>query len=718
MIYLQVNDVLEFEPAADGPPPRLAVLYLSSNGEQAVTIDLSDSKSFPQFHLAADLQEDVEAGRARLCDPEVAPASCRATLSDKEIEARDRRWDAIGGIVQDEPAIYLSASRGALIRHLVEERGLNRNSVMNWAQMYWRGGKTPNALVGDWSKCGARGTERDEQEKKTGRPREFGILAGLNLDRRMRATIRKVIWNFWRKNRLLKLSQAYRIFCREVFFEQVQPPGKTDPVWVLKPAFRDTGAATRQQFAYHFYRYIDCMRLRREKRGPRIFDLNERGLPGTATAETRGPGSRYVIDSTILDVHVRSRINGKRLVGRPVLYVVIDVWSRLIVGIYVGIENASWSCAMMALANVVEDKVAFCRRYGIEIEPWEWRTAPMPDRLGADGGETASEHSDRLVLYFNTKVEIVTSYRGDLKGLVENVFEVLPAEMAPYVPGFIQPDYRQRGARDYRHEAALDIDDVTAMVIHLVLHRNNNVVLKKYDRDAGMPAAEVAPYAADLWEWGIVNRSGRFRAWPPEFVRFRLMPEAWATVDAHGLRHENIYYLSDEMIERGWLEKGRKNVFRARISFDPRDTDVVYLHMEGTPFGYEVCRINRARSRLYEGMSFWEAALEAWDCADALADGTARELASSINVTERVRGLAKAALTRRADDEGLSRAEQARMIRDNRAIERGVQQACDAAAFSLDPQVPSTATAPFPPPSQNAEDEDYGIDIFGIVEGS
>ncbi|HEX8239714.1 MAG TPA: Mu transposase C-terminal domain-containing protein [Allosphingosinicella sp.] len=716
MSYLQVNDVISFPAIGDGTAERrFAVLWLSPAGDQAVVIELSDAASLPQFQLSKELEEEIESGRATLGDPVLAAASCRAVLSEKEMNARDRRWKAIQEAVEDEPAIYTSAGRGAHLRSLVEQ-GYNKNSLLAWFQMHWRGGKTRNALVGNWSRCGAKGVERAECEKKLGRPREHGDETGLNLNRRMRAILRKVIWNLWRKNGRLRLSDAHEAFCRIVCYDEVYTDGKPLPEILLKPEFRTSGPPTIDQFKYHFYRYVDSLHLRRQKRRPRVFDLTQRGLPGSTTAETRGPGSRYVIDATILDVYCVSRINPKRIVGRPVLYIVRDVWSRLIVGIYVGIENASWVCAAMAIANVCEDKVEFCRRFGVEIDPDEWPNADIGDRLLHDGGEVAGAVAEAFAHYLNVILETARPYRGDDKSVAESAFQVLPAKMEPYVPGWVHPDFRQRGAEDYRLEAALTLEDITHICILGVLHRNNHVVLKGYDRDAGMPSQEVAPVASDLWRWGIANRSGRFRSFPPEFVRFRLMPEANAKIDEHGLKFRGTWYLSQEMLDRGWLERGRRKRFDVRISYDPRDANVVYLHMEGTLFGYEVCRINEAISRAYEGVSFWEIDAEEWDRKHTHALLRTKELTSSIQTTDRMSRVVDAAKERQGRPERETAGERLKQLRANKAVEREMQRAEDSFLFAPE-RPPEDAHAALPPPVEADGDDDYGVDIFDITQG-
>jgi hypothetical protein len=713
---LRINDVIELEAPGEGlPAPRLAVLYLTAR-DGVITIDLSDERSVPVHHSATEIEDEITSGRAKLCGPVVAPASLRPELSEKQIEGRDRRWNIIGKAVLDEPRIYEAAGWAALVRDLVEQ-GHCRNSVVSWIQMYWRGGKTRNALVGNWHKCGAKGVERPGGPVKLGRPRKRGPLPGVNMNREYRRLAVAVIWREWKNNSKLKLTSAFEIFSDE-FHEEVYTDGKKDPAWELKPEYRKTGSPTIRQFRYLFNQ-IDGIYLRRAKRTPRIYDLNDRALPGSVTAETMGPGSRYIIDATILNVYVRSRINRKRIVGRPVLYLVIDVWSRMIVGMYIGIENASWRCAAMAIANVVEDKVEFCRRYGIEIDPWEWPNAGLCGTLLGDNGEVASKIINSIIQHVNTKVETHGPYRADQKGLLEKMFDVVPAKIGEYLPGWVHPDFRQRGVEDYRLASALDIEDITKIAILAVVNRSNNVTLKKYDRDAGMPSAEVAPYPSDIWRWGIANRSGRFIQIPPQVLRFRLMEEATAKIDAHGLRFRGTWYLSDEMIARGWLDRARPKSFDVKISYDPRDANVVYLHLDGTEFGYEVCSINRARSRAYEDMCFWEVDKEEDDRLEVLAEAVPRELASSITNREWTRRIMESAVERTGKSSE-SRTEQIRGIVENRAAERRLQQAEDAKVFA--PESPPATSAPAVPVHPGGgghdDDDDYGVSILDIVGGA
>ena len=704
---LRVRDMVELA----GPPMRRIAVVCVLDADRVATIDVVDPVAWPEIRDVREIVGAIDRDEARLLDAPMPRAALRTALSEAEINARDLRWKVVGPLVAMVPEIFDPSRRGGLVT-AAATGDASAKSIRRWLRAFWQGGMSPMALVGSWDRCGARGVEREPGRVKLGRPRTRGSKPGINLSAELRRLARSIVWAYYRKNRKLTLSRAYDEFCRQAFYVERHVEGEIRSQFEVRPEFRESGYVSEPQFRALVRPYVASLGIERQRRGPKQWDATRRGLPSTATAEAMGPGSRYAIDATILDVYVRSRVDPQRIVGRAVLYCVRDVWSRLIVGVYVGVGNASWACAMMALANVVEDKVQFCARHGIRIEPHEWPNSSLSERILTDGGEMTSRCGDQLARYFNCTVETASSWRGDLKGVVENLFEVLPADFAPYTPGYIEPDFRQRGGRDYRAESVLDVEDVTQQVLLAVIRRNNDVPLAGYDREPGMPAAKVAPYPVDLWSWGVANRTGTSVSWPDEYVRFRLMPEADAVVDEHGLRFLDAWYLSDGMLERGWLERGRAKPFGVRISHDPRSARRVYLHFDGTEFGFEVCPLS-PRSRRFDveelEPSFWDVGAELDDLADVLADAGERAQASRLATTAAVGRIVQRAQARSGPQPRSDR-RMVHEIRQNRSYETEIQKALDAQAFApADPARPPSAPVAKPVP-RDEPDVDLSID--------
>lgn len=73
-----------------------------------------------------------------------------------------------------------------------------------------------------------------------------------------------------------------------------------------------------------------------------------------------------------------SRFNRDNIIGRPIVYFVKDAFSRIVTGLYVGLEGPSWIGMAMTLYNAFTDKVDFCHRYGIEITEDQWPCHHLP----------------------------------------------------------------------------------------------------------------------------------------------------------------------------------------------------------------------------------------------------------------------------------------------------------------------------------------------------
>lgn len=670
MRMLRVNDIIEY---AEEGAARWVVLFLGSGLNSCFWLDLTDPSAWPVTFDAQVVEADLDGGRALLRDANLAPCT-RVLSTPAQISARERRWRAIEKAVQVEPLVYDPAFRASFIREGIQESGLTRNSVVTALQLYWRGGKTPQALTARFDKCGAPGVQREPGQVKRGRPRSITPGTGVNINRQTRRVFDLALRRWYAANRKMNLGGAYKRMVREQYCV-VSPgaaPGQESAAFA--PGVDKHEIPTEAQFRDHYRRYGDPMGALCQRMSPRRYALTQRGLPGRASTEAWGPGSRYLIDATICDVYLRSRIDRRRIVGRPVLYVVIDVFSEMIVGVYVGIENPSWVGASMALANAGMSKVEFCAEYGITIDEEEWPCRALGARLEADQGEVDRKVADNLVNWFGgIKVERATAYRGDWKGLVEVQFRLLPAEFAPYVPGYIEPDYRERGARDYRLDGVLDVHEFTKIILEIVLYRNNSVVLEGFKRPDGMVVSSAPAIPRDIWNWGISNRSGRLVERPDWYTRFHLLPTTTATMDERGLRFEGNHYLSDGMLDRRWLDRARqKGRWKETISFDPRFMDVIYLHDAKSECGYEVCTLSRGDAA-FAGYTLRELQAEQLDNKIQVAEKSADQLRAHTQLTARIESIVEGATAKVPDDERSDAARTAN-IRENRSQERIVDR--------------------------------------------
>ena len=197
---------------------------------------------------------------------------------------------------------------------------------------------------------------------------------------------------------------------------------------------------TENQFRYRAAQFVD----EKKRAGSVKYNKDMRGILGSSRQEADGPGAVYQIDATVADIYLVSHTDPYAVVGRPELYFVTDVFSRMIVGFYACLSSASWDNARSALLNAFTDKVDFCRTYGIHICSEDWPCVGLPRALVVDNGELISKASNAIISELGITVKNEPAWRPDLKGIVESRFRLLNISTKAALPGAVLPDAAQR----------------------------------------------------------------------------------------------------------------------------------------------------------------------------------------------------------------------------------------------------------------------------------
>lgn len=146
---------------------------------------------------------------------------------------------------------------------------------------------------------------------------------------------------------------------------------------------------------------------------------------------------------------------------------------------------------MLALENTVCNKVEFCSRYGVTISGAEWPSEHLPEMLVADRAELLGNNSNHLVDAFGIRISNTPPYRADLKPFIERMFLSLNHELVHRLPGAVLKPH-ERGERDYRLDAALNLTEFRKALIHFILHHNRSRVEAYRPRDSIMRGAQKA----------------------------------------------------------------------------------------------------------------------------------------------------------------------------------------------------------------------------------
>src|SRR5699024_10390344 len=157
-------------------------------------------------------------------------------------------------------------------------------------------------------------------------------------------------------------KDVYNFMLRDFYSDRYKENGE------LKYRIWDaTRTPSYHQFYYWFKKLEDPKKDIQFRKSTKEYELKHRPILGNSKSETNGPGTRFQIDATIADIYLVSSLDVNKVIGRPVIYAVFDVYSRIITGLYVGLEGRSSIGKMMALGNLFAYKVEYCYQYGIDL---------------------------------------------------------------------------------------------------------------------------------------------------------------------------------------------------------------------------------------------------------------------------------------------------------------------------------------------------------------
>lgn len=270
-----------------------------------------------------------------------------------------------------------------------------------------------------------------------------------------------------------------------------------------------------------------------------------RGLRGTSRDGVLGPGHVYTIDSTVADVFLRSGIDRKLLVGRPIVYWVVDVWTTAIVGVYVCLAAPSWRQAKCALFCSVAGNELLTQLYGFEV-PNVLRPAPaLMARLLCDRGEYLSEGARQTAESVGYSVEYNPSYRPDLRGTGERFHRVAKDKQFGFVPGAFDARRRELELRPNSKAATLTLPEYCAYLNYLAAEYNVTANRERlYTAELGAAGVDMTP--AGLWTWGHEVGLGYRRAISQDDLVRSFLCETPLKQQKNGIYLDRMRYLLPE----------------------------------------------------------------------------------------------------------------------------------------------------------------------------
>lgn len=526
----------------------------------------------------------------------------------KWIKKRNAAYGVIAPLIEDEVKRYqyLFGDSTGILEELIKLSNRSRKYVAGTLNRYWFHGSHKNALLPLWRNCGSNPTlpnkpKMDKQgnvalNSKSGPKTKYG--------KTFRGITEQDLDNIKKFSKAIpsgskvRLSYLYEEFCRTYLYPKIKPKN-IDACELAIPVPRQQ-LISPEVFKYHLKKHVGPLVFIRKAVGEISYQKDKKGKPGLARQGLRGPTDRYEIDATIVDQYILFPYDKSEQLatGRPVVYLVADTWSGMFVGVHACFHGPNWHGASQALFNALTDKVAFCKRYGIEISEQDWPCHHPCSQLVMDRG---SEYTDRNIEGILTgKIGIqlggFTAYhRGDCKGLVEQGFHIYQQNAVNFVPGQVVKKPQKEAQHASRH-AAMSFKDFMKRLIKLILYTNNNRA-RVNNHNFEMTRDGVGLTPKDLYVYGLQEMVIPRTTVSIEQLRFALLPEANATVRAQGVYFRGLYYNSNEIVRSQWLDLAKNTGrFKIRVRYDDNSTNHIWCKNEESDEVYQLDLTDRSEA--------------------------------------------------------------------------------------------------------------------------
>lgn len=303
------------------------------------------------------------------------------------------------------------------------------------------------------------------------------------------------------------------------------------------------------QFRYFYRKTKNYQRYYISRDGMKNYQKNKRPLLGDGVQAFAGTIGKGMLDSTICDIYLVSDTGD--VAGRPVLTACIDIYSGLCCGYALSWEGGMYSIRRLMM-NIAADKVEHCKSFGIEIKREDWNCDKLPLTFVTDmGSEYKSENLEQLSELGITIINL-PSYRPELKGGVEKFFDIIQNLFKPYLKGkgVIEPDFRERGAHDYRKDACLTIREFEKIIVYCIVYYNSERVLKNFPFTEEMLCNNLQPYSSSVWNWCLNKGTANLTEVNARQLILTMLPRIQGRFTRFGLKVGRLHYKRDGYTEK------------------------------------------------------------------------------------------------------------------------------------------------------------------------
>ncbi len=523
--------------------------------------------SFPSFSSILDLVENEKL----LIENEEEIIFDIDTLSKEDKEEFERRKKAIQEVVRLYGPSYtelVSKKPKPEIKKMISDNNWDKSTFWRICARYFESGFQDYSLINS-KKVKVLKKNKYNYKVKTGKPSQY-IDSGTVITEEIETYFKEAL-NDYKSGRAKTMQSAYDKM-NLLHFSKIELINGSQTLVLLPESERPT----IKQFRYYVNKNITEQEKDKIKTSAQEQRNNKRLLLSDSLNGVMGPGDLVEIDAVEADVSLVSSTDKNQSIGRPIVYFMVDVYTRCVIAMSVAFDNNSVLALTNLFLNLSDDKKEYCARYGINLENNEiWPSCFIPNRIRIDrGSDFKSKEFDRICVALGIEKQLVSGGSGSLKGIVEQSFHQMHSKQNVHLEnyGLIE----KRHDSNHHKESTLTIYDYTKMVINFVLFHNQQYN-KDYKVTKEMIEKQIQPIPAILFKYGV-NKYGHPRpiANKQQYL-YDLLTPVKASISRRGISYRGLYYLpeNDTNLTRKMFEADTKKIsFEVRI--DKRNVGAVY----------------------------------------------------------------------------------------------------------------------------------------------
>lgn len=411
------------------------------------------------------LINDIENGTVSACDVEPNPSF---SLTEEEINVITERARVFENIIEKEmPEIENLFSVKKAKRNNDAEAillGVSRRWLREMLKAYLRSGRNKFSLIdhrkGNYRKKVPHSKDYENPKNDVDEILKYGLKMFVKYG---------------------KPGQAYDAVLRQYFREPVEAPDGSSVKMVTLPE-EERSVSYKMLYNYirkHTEDYSCKGKDERDKQN------NNRQLVGNSRTGVYELGQIVEADEMELGCYVVDQNDGETVLGKAVVYCMVEVLSGICIGAYVSLENNSMRGFQQVFLSLLEPHKNQTKGYNIDYDEEDWPSMIVPNEIRCDrGSEYMSKAYSKAMGELGIRNTPVPPGCGSLKGVVESFNGLVQTYLKAQLKnnGYVEDKYR--GGDLAKGAACLTLEEIRGLVYQSVILYNRRVfeglIDKKY----------------------------------------------------------------------------------------------------------------------------------------------------------------------------------------------------------------------------------------------